>query len=389
MGKYAIENYIVVITGKTYKYTEELKRLGFYYVEDLFYESFSKVEDGTSKCFITRDMPIEHLVQIIDFCSKNPLKVRLFSENWTEYDAFKAYNILTLDWKELVQVRQDKTTVRFGWGSIEDSLFRRQIRMSKDYFDKGGGFSVPYDLIGVLENSGITRVRLYDKDNQRAYFAHTRDFKRYGYDHENDVDGRLLCLPLKHWFRDCYDCPLIRRSKGPQVPPSGNDKADLMFVGEAPWVDEVNLKSPFVGDSGRLFSKILDDVNIDRDKCFITNTIMCKPEEKNGSKKPVPESIECCAERLRNEIEFVKPKVIVPLGKTACEALLPQAVNSQMTWLQERVFKVPNSGTLIVPMFHPSYILRNPSWDEGSPRWMNRERVRFLKKTCEELEIDC
>lgn len=158
---------------------------------------------------------------------------------------------------------------------------------------------------------------------------------------------------------------------------SGNPQAKLLIIGEAPGADEDIQAKPFVGRSGQLLTKILTSEGIEREKdTYIANIIKCRPPE---NRKPKPDEIATCIPYLYQQIELIKPDVILLLGATAVAGILGDA--TPITKLRGQVRDVEFSGRLIktIPTFHPSYLLRNPIEREGSPIALFRQDVRLAK----------
>ena len=144
--------------------------------------------------------------------------------------------------------------------------------------------------------------------------------------------------------------------ESPRLWGSGNPEAKLMLVGEAPGQDEDMEGVPFVGASGTVLREILEELHYDTDKLYITNAVKCATPGEN--KKPQKKEINCCRQYLIEEINEVKPNVICCIGGTALEAVLKR---SGITKLKNNVFYSDEFKTKVVPVFHPAYILRNPS----------------------------
>jgi uracil-DNA glycosylase family 4 len=161
---------------------------------------------------------------------------------------------------------------------------------------------------------------------------------------------------------DCTRCKLHTLGRTRIVFGVGNPDADLMFVGEAPGADEDVQGIPFVGRAGQLLTKIIEAIDLKRDDVYIANVIKCRPP---GNRNPEPDEVETCEPFLFRQIDIIKPKVIVALGKFAAQALLRTL--DPISRLRGRVFNY--RGAKLVPTFHPAYLLRNPAskrevWDD-------------------------
>jgi DNA polymerase len=153
---------------------------------------------------------------------------------------------------------------------------------------------------------------------------------------------------------DCSRCKLHTLGRKQIVFGVGNPNADLMFVGEAPGADEDTQGIPFVGRAGQLLTKIIEAIELQRDDVYIANIIKCRPPE---NRNPEPDEIEQCEPFLFRQIEVIKPKVIVTLGKFSTQTLLRTL--DPISRLRGRVFDY--RGAKLIPTFHPAFLLRNPS----------------------------
>ena len=168
---------------------------------------------------------------------------------------------------------------------------------------------------------------------------------------------------------DCTRCKLHTLGRNTIVFGVGNPNADLMFVGEAPGADEDVQGIPFVGKAGQLLTKIIEAIGMRRDEVYIANVIKCRPP---GNRNPEPDEVEQCEPFLFRQIDLIKPKVIVALGKFAAQCLLKTA--DPITRIRGREFTYRNA--ILIPTFHPAYLLRNPS--SKREVWEDMKRVRQL-----------
>ena len=136
----------------------------------------------------------------------------------------------------------------------------------------------------------------------------------------------------------------------------GNEKADVLLLGEAPGAEEDRQGIPFVGQSGQLLDKILAAVDLDRTKVYITNILPWRPP---GNRTPTLDEIVLFRPYVLKHISLINPKIIVCLGGTASKALLQ--TNQSMTQLRGKWTQVEGIGAQILPTFHPAYLLRSPS----------------------------
>jgi len=158
-------------------------------------------------------------------------------------------------------------------------------------------------------------------------------------------------LSLKERIIQCQKCALSQRRKN-AVPGEGNFGAELMFVGEAPGHDEDIQGRPFVGRAGQLLTKIINAMEFKREDVYITNVVKCRPPD---NRNPHREEIEKCQKYLLEQLEMIKPRVIVTLGKVATDFFVRS--NLGMTALRGNFYEF--GDIQVMPTFHPSYIIRN------------------------------
>ena len=168
---------------------------------------------------------------------------------------------------------------------------------------------------------------------------------------------------------DCRLCKLHTLGRKQVVFGVGNPNADLMFVGEAPGADEDIQGEPFVGRAGQLLTKIIEAIGMTRSDVYIANVIKCRPP---GNRNPEPDEVERCEPFLFRQIDIIKPKVIVALGKFAAQSLLK--TTDPITRLRGREYRFRSA--VLMPTFHPAYLLRNPS--SKREVWEDMKRVRAI-----------
>ncbi len=151
----------------------------------------------------------------------------------------------------------------------------------------------------------------------------------------------------------------------------GNPFAKLMIIGEAPGAKEEEIGEPFVGRSGKLLDKLLQNAGIDINQdVYFCNVVKCRPPQ---NRRPTKIEIQENLPWLYQQIKLVNPSVIVLVGATALEAILK--IKSRISILRGKW--IDWEGKLVMPVFHPSYLLRNPSKEEGKP--MSLTKSDFLK----------
>jgi len=158
----------------------------------------------------------------------------------------------------------------------------------------------------------------------------------------------------------------------------GDPDADLMIVGEAPGEDEDLSGRPFVGRAGQLLDKVLGSVDIDRADVYVTNIVKFRPP---ANRNPRPEEIAASVPLLLEQIRCVRPQVIVTLGNVPTQWFLDG--KEGITRLRGRW--ADWHGIRVLPLYHPAYLLRNPSREVGSPKWQTWQDVKALKAVLTEL----
>jgi uracil-DNA glycosylase len=168
---------------------------------------------------------------------------------------------------------------------------------------------------------------------------------------------------------DCSRCKLHTLGRKQIVFGVGNPNADLMFVGEAPGADEDIQGEPFVGKAGQLLTKIIEAIGLTREDVYIANVIKCRPP---SNRNPEPDEVDQCEPFLFRQVDTIKPKVIVALGKFAAQCLLK--TDTPISRLRGREFNYRDA--VLIPTFHPAYLLRNPS--SKREVWEDMKRVRDI-----------
>lgn len=133
----------------------------------------------------------------------------------------------------------------------------------------------------------------------------------------------------------------------------GNVDSEVMFIGEAPGEQEDIQKRPFVGRGGQLLNKMIEKIGWKRDDVYITNIVKRRPP---NNRDPLPEEIETYKPYLTKQIEIINPKVIVTLGRFSMNYFNPKL---KISLDQGKIFRM--NGRLLVPMYHPAAVLRNPN----------------------------
>jgi uracil-DNA glycosylase family 4 len=174
---------------------------------------------------------------------------------------------------------------------------------------------------------------------------------------------------IREEIGDCTRCKLHGLGRKQIVFGVGNPSADLMFVGEAPGADEDVQGIPFVGRAGQLLTKIIEAIGLTRDEVYIANVIKCRPPD---NRNPEPDEVASCEPFLFQQIDRIKPRVIVALGTFAAKTLLK--TQEPISRLRGRVFNY--RGAQLVPTFHPAFLLRSP--DRKRDVWEDMKKVRAI-----------
>lgn len=182
---------------------------------------------------------------------------------------------------------------------------------------------------------------------------------------------------LKEQLKNCTKCPL-HLTRNNVVISDGSINADIMLIGEAPGADEDKTGIPFVGRAGKLLNEFLAKAGIKRENdLYIANTVKCRPP---GNRKPTKEEKIACGDNLKKQINMVKPKVIILCGATAMESFIFDK-KLTISKVRGRVFDYDEDKNIkLVPIFHPSYLLRQHSNAEGSPRDLMLKDLKMVKE---------
>ena len=182
---------------------------------------------------------------------------------------------------------------------------------------------------------------------------------------------------LKQACGQCQGCPL-GGGRTQVVMARGNPAARLMLIGEAPGAEEDRLGEPFVGRSGQLLDRLLADAGIDGQReAYFVNGVKCRPPQ---NRRPSAQELAACWPWLEQQIRWVDPVLLLLVGATAVQALLGR--KGAMGRLRGQW--LPGEGPLLqnrllMPIFHPAYLLRNPSEQPHAPRWQTRADLRAVR----------
>ncbi|PIP57514.1 uracil-DNA glycosylase [Candidatus Woesebacteria bacterium CG22_combo_CG10-13_8_21_14_all_39_10] len=168
------------------------------------------------------------------------------------------------------------------------------------------------------------------------------------------MDKALELRKIKEDMENDRNLPLIAKPED-VIPGDGNADSEIVFIGEAGGYHESIQRKPFVGNAGMLLNRLLASIHLPRGSVYITNMVKTRPPE---NRDPLPEELEAYSRYLDRELEVIKPKVVVTLGRFSMAKFLP---NARISGVHGKKFEVNWNGKniLVVPMYHPAAALRN------------------------------
>jgi DNA polymerase len=176
-------------------------------------------------------------------------------------------------------------------------------------------------------------------------------------------------IPLKAAVSGCTKCGL-HKSRTQTVFGVGDESAEWMLIGEAPGAEEDRLGDPFVGQAGKLLDNMLAAIGLSRRKnVYIANVLKCRPP---GNRNPTPEEVAQCSPHLLKQIELIRPKLIVAMGRFAAQTLLES--DSSIASLRGRVHRY--AGVPLIVTYHPAYLLR--TLEDKAKAWQD---LVFARRT--------
>jgi uracil-DNA glycosylase family 4 len=185
----------------------------------------------------------------------------------------------------------------------------------------------------------------------------------------------LTLAAVRAELGECTRCKL-QQGRRTIVFGEGNEDAALMFIGEGPGADEDIQGRPFVGKAGQLLTKIIEAIDLAREDVYIANIVKCRPP---GNRVPEPDEAAACIPFLRKQIAVIRPQIIVALGAVATNNLF----SATLAITKVRGEFKEMGGILVMPTFHPSYLLRNPAskrevWEDMKKV---RDRLRLIERS--------
>lgn len=226
------------------------------------------------------------------------------------------------------------------------------------------------DLLENVSFDSAEKVNYVNDENDTNKFEvkESKSIEMDGGLFKNDFQKAETLDELYNKIHTCQECAL-GSTRNKFVFGVGNPEADLMLIGEAPGADEDRQGIPFVGRAGKLLTDILKAINFERDDVYIANILKCRPP---NNRDPLPAERETCMPYLYKQIDLIKPKIILCLGRIAANTLLGK--DDTMAKLREDVYEL--NGIKMMVTYHPAALLRNPNWKRGC--WEDVKKVRKL-----------
>jgi uracil-DNA glycosylase len=164
-------------------------------------------------------------------------------------------------------------------------------------------------------------------------------------------------------IRVCQKC-ILAQGRTHAVPGEGPEDAAILFIGEGPGFHEDRQGRPFVGAAGQYLEELLRRIGLEREQVYITNVVKCRPP---GNRDPEPDEIAACKPYLDRQIELIRPRLVITLGRFSMQRYFPGASISRIHGQPKRVGNV-----IYYPMFHPAAALHQPRWRDIVEEDMSR-----------------
>ena len=217
------------------------------------------------------------------------------------------------------------------------------------------------DVWSLRDKTGVASISLPDESSFEE--AETKS-QEANSESENDW------FSLQKSVQSCQACKLSK-SRTQTVFGSGNNNAELLLIGEAPGAEEDRQGLPFVGKAGKLLDAMLYAIDLNREQVFICNVLKCRPP---NNRNPQPDEVEACASFLTSQIESIKPRVILALGRFAAHRLLE--TDAPVYKMRENSNNLPGTEIPVVVTYHPASLLRNPG--QKAESWLDLCKVKSL-----------
>ena len=230
----------------------------------------------------------------------------------------------------------------------------KELKKAMEFYNELGFEYLPVkraDMMNIIAGTTLN-YKLDPFDSRLQAERETDDYS---------PDKEVLLENLRNEIGDCIRGKLAKGRKN-VVFGEGNADADLMFIGEGPGRDEDIQARPFVGDAGKLLTNLIVKLGLKREGVYIANIVKCRPPY---NRNPEEDEITTCMPFVERQIEIIKPKVIVCLGKISAQAILGSKI--PISKLRGNFFNY--NDIAVMPTFHPAYLLRNPkdkwlTWDD-------------------------
>ncbi|UCH81178.1 MAG: uracil-DNA glycosylase [Nitrospiraceae bacterium] len=221
----------------------------------------------------------------------------------------------------------------------------------------------------VYEELGFTflplkRDRIFNLMQSRPVYAvaESREGTISEPDHIMSRDNARALQELREELGECTRCKLHKERKN-IVYGEGSSDARLMFIGEGPGRDEDMQARPFVGEAGKLLTRLIEKMGMKRENVYIANIVKCRPPY---NRDPEENEIAACKPFVERQIEIIKPKVIMSLGRVSAQSIL--GMKMPISRMRGNFFSFHDIA--LMPTFHPAYLLRNPKdkwlvWDDA------------------------
>lgn len=242
---------------------------------------------------------------------------------------------------------------------MKDDSVQNIIKDLKNYIklEKESGID-EIMLTSITENREKSDARVPDE---------TSTFSSRGYSLK---DKKTALDELKDAALECSQCELCQ-SRRSVVFGEGAVDAKLMFIGEAPGMQEDIQGRPFVGKAGALLTKIIESIGLKREDVYIANCLKCRPPQ---NRNPLPSEIIACRDFFSGQIEIIGPRVVCCLGKFAAQTVLMS--EEPISNLRGKFHEI--SGVKVMPTYHPAYLLRNPQ--DKRLVWEDMKKIRDVLK---------
>ena len=232
-----------------------------------------------------------------------------------------------------------------------------------------------------INNKLSKLIKYYSLINHNLIFSN-KSINRYHSKQPNIEKNKAQNLhKLREKINLIKNCKLKENASN-LVFADGNPNSQVMIIGEGPGANEDKEGFPFVGRAGQLLDKMLNSINLDRSNVYITNVVNFRPPE---NRKPTEKEVERYLPFLKKHIEIIEPKIILLLGSTAMNAILPGDEVISKVRGKWREIKINNFKISLIVSFHPAYLLRQP--DQKKFSWIDLKMIRDkLKKFKTKIE---